>query len=129
MRWFSTVCLLRKCLPCKWSLQKTQPTTINTKYQQTHKICSEVVKFEISSAKSFCSQACFLLAAACILDTFVITKASHKRKSRTLHKLASLRRSVSFRDTCHGARPLSGRSVVRASHFHSAKIKICKNFF
>ena len=57
--------------------KQTQPTQ---KYQRTRKICSEVVKVEISSAESFCSIGQFFVHAGMQSYTFVIVEASTQKE-------------------------------------------------
>ena len=47
--------------------EETQPFTMQTKYQQTHKKRSKVVKFEISSAEPFRSTSQFLARHAVLI--------------------------------------------------------------
>ena len=105
----------------------THPATMYTKYQQTCKRRSEVVEFQISSAESCCQQACFLLRQHGVWLLLYFESLHTKRKSSPL--------LLHFTIQCHyfvthayGAWPSSGRGVVEASHFGSAKIKT-ENFF
>ena len=74
-------------------------------------------------------QASFLSAPACSLDTFVIAKASTQRKELAVVAQAYFATSFSVISSvtrAYGAWPSSGRGVVRASRFHSTKIKAAK---
>ena len=64
--------------------EETQPTTMYTKYQQTRKKYSEVFRFEISSAKSFCSTSQFFTCASTQFWYF------HNCKGRAVHNLFHL---------------------------------------
>ena len=74
-------------------------------------------------------QASFSSAPACSLDTFVIGKASTQREELAVVAQACFATSFSVISSVtrpYGAWPSSGRGVVRASRFRSAKIKAAK---